>query len=855
MFKTSPLVFLPLALLFLLTSCGKQKNFDSPVSPQLAQGDSLSGPQIPPPDTLDSREGHLLWGYYLFFYDPGVNSADVIPIRNAGTHWNALKWLEQGPCTDCVSIEGITPNPSGTKSIDIKIRHPFTSPNLTGFDVRGIAMFNGSHVFPVSGLNMPDRTLGDGELVNADGYTTLYNVTTAGSGPGGLQGYIKGKFATITAPGAKLNGFKRHITADISNVRNAFFANDEVTVTYEIMMPTSAFVFGYAVDASWASPINKPVDDPMTDFPPEANCPEPWRIDTGLTPIGPGLNTTGGEVQLSVGVYDFGGQATHGTPIVECPELFDGAKTATWAYGGPGFSLWEVVIGNENMAPAGDYGCLIKVVDDENSGSPWYLDLTAYQIVTLTVSGDGDLIWAKRAGGGQDDYGYAITTLSDNSTVVTGSFAFGESATFGQGEPNQTVLDSAGDDDVFIARYNPDGTLAWAKRAGGTITDIGSAITTLSDNSTLVTGCFWASATFGQGEPNQTVLDSAGISDIFIARFNPDGTLAWAKRAGGTAEEEGLGITSLSDNSTVVTGYFNVSATFGPGEPNETVLSAGYDDIFIARYNADGTLAWAKSAGGSQWDIGEAITALSDDSTVVTGYFWGSATFGQGEPNQTMLVSAGQQDIFIAKYNADGTLAWAKSAGGWLGNEYGYAITALCDNAAVVTGSFQALATFGQGEPNETELTGAADGSVFIARYNPDGTLAWAKRAGGANSMGRAITALSDNSTVVTGSFFGPGTFGPGEPNETLLNADGYSDIFVARYNPDGTLSWAKRAGGPDASVTTTDEGIGITALSDDSTVVTGSFPITATFGPGEPNETELVSAGNYDIFIARFTE
>ncbi|MCX6645371.1 MAG: hypothetical protein NTY09_03300, partial [bacterium] len=126
-----------------------------------------------------------------------------------------------------------------------------------------------------------------------------------------------------------------------------------------------------------------------------------------------------------------------------------------------------------------------------------------------------------------------ITTLSDNSTVVTGWF-YG-TATFGPGESNQTVLTSAGGADIFIARYNPDNTLAWAKRAGGPSGfDGGNGITTLSDNSTVVTGTFYLSSTFGPGESNQTVLSFTGEYDIFIACYNPDGTLAWAKCAGGT---------------------------------------------------------------------------------------------------------------------------------------------------------------------------------------------------------------------------------------------------------------------------------------------------------------------------------
>jgi uncharacterized delta-60 repeat protein len=406
---------------------------------------------------------------------------------------------------------------------------------------------------------------------------------------------------------------------------------------------------------------------------------------------------------------------------------------------------------------------------------------------------------------------------------------------------------------MFIARYNPDGTLAWAKRAGGaTLDDSGYGITALLDDSTVVTGFFTDSATFGPGEPNQTVLTAVGFYNIFIARYNPDGTLAWAKRAGGGQLSDfavGYGITALSDDSIVVTGCFAGPATFGPGEPNETVLT-GYYDIFIARYNPDGTLVWAKSAGdGTGSDFGYAISKLSDNTIVVTGYFQGSTTFGLGEPNQTVLTSdAGGLDIFIARYNHDGTLVWAKRAGG-ASTDLGNGITGLSDDSTVVTGEFNGSATFGPGEPNQTVLTSADYGDIFIANFNQDGTLNWAKRAGGVyGDYGEGITTLSDNSTVVTGVFLGPATFGPGEPNQTILTSAGWGDIFIACYNPGGTLAWAKSAGG-----VSDDYGHGITTLSDDSTVVTGVFSESATFGLGEPNQTVLTTAGDRDIFIARF--
>jgi uncharacterized delta-60 repeat protein len=403
---------------------------------------------------------------------------------------------------------------------------------------------------------------------------------------------------------------------------------------------------------------------------------------------------------------------------------------------------------------------------------------------------------------------------------------------------------------VTVAPGPPSGNLMWAKAAGGSSNDGGSATATLSDKSIVATGRMQGTATFGLGETNQTVLTSAGRLDIFVALYNQDGTLAWVKRAGGSEDDEALGVTVLYDDSIVVTGYFKATAIFGKDEPNQTVLiSEGSLDCFIAKYYPNGVLQWAKRAGGTTDESCRAITSLSDYSTIVTGAFTGSATFGKFETNETTLTSSGGIEIFIAKYSSTGSLLWAKRAGG-TSNEEGFAITALSDNSTVVTGYYSSHdIIFGKNELNEIEYDTAGNLDIFIARYNPDGTLAWAKRAGGTTGeWGKGIIALSDDSAVVTGYFTGTSIFGLGETNQTILTTAGNSDIFIARYNPDGSLAWVKRTGG-----SSTDEGIAVTALSDNSTVVTGYFKDSATFGLGEANVTILTTAGGTDIFVARY--
>ena len=396
------------------------------------------------------------------------------------------------------------------------------------------------------------------------------------------------------------------------------------------------------------------------------------------------------------------------------------------------------------------------------------------------------------------------------------------------------------------------GSLAWVKSAGGASWDWGSDVAVLSDGSAFVTGGFGRTATFGAGESGETHLTPVGGYDVFLARYNPDGTLGWATSAGGTGDDNAYGLAVLSDGCAFITGKFEDTATFGAGESGETSLtSAGFNgdcDVFLARYDSDGTLRWAKRAGGPSTDRAFDLAVLSDGSAFVTGSFHGVATFG--EFRERRLTSVACDDAFLARYNPDGTISWAKSMGG-SGYENSFGVAVLSDGAAFVTGEvWYGAVTFGAGEPGETSLASAEYVDAFLARYNYDGTIGWARSVGGIGyEGGSSVAVLSDGSVLSTGVFAGTATFGAGEPGETSATAVGSCDLFLARYDPGGDLRWAKCAGGIEQ-----DRARDVAVLSDGSAFVTGDLEDTATFGAGESGETSLTSAGDDDTFLTRYS-
>lgn len=366
----------------------------------------------------------------------------------------------------------------------------------------------------------------------------------------------------------------------------------------------------------------------------------------------------------------------------------------------------------------------------------------------------------------------------------------------------------------YTSLAQTDGDLVWVEQAGGTSHDGGRAVDVLSDGSILITGLFEGPATFGSA----VTLTSVGGFDIFIAKYNPDRTILWAKRAGGSSgDDAGYGIDTLPDGSAYITGFFTGTADFD----SISLIAGGGTDMFVAKYNPDGTVAWARKVGDGNAEHGTGVAALPDGGVLVTGKYPG---------------------FYIAKFDTNGTMIWSSGSTGGV-NDVGNGIVALADGSSLITGAFEGSSTFG----GSIVLDSGAGNlyHMFLTKYDPDGTIVWAISQGDKTDVrGLAITALPDGSALVTGTFQGGnGTkFGSIEKN-----ANGGSDIFVAKYSPSGTVIWVKQAGGIDPD--TGDYGSGIVALPDNSLLVTGTYQGDAPFGSG----ITLVATGSHDIFLAKY--
>ncbi|MFI5222328.1 MAG: T9SS type A sorting domain-containing protein, partial [Bacteroidia bacterium] len=265
--------------------------------------------------------------------------------------------------------------------------------------------------------------------------------------------------------------------------------------------------------------------------------------------------------------------------------------------------------------------------------------------------------------------------------------------------------------DIFVVEFDTDGKLYWAVGAGGSADDKGNSITT-DGNGIIVTGSFSSPfITFGT-----TTLNNGGAtftSDIFIVKYYPNGTVKWAKRAGGSGNEEGLSVYSWNNNPGIyVTGYF-ASSSVSFGSTTLVNTGSGTKDIFIAKYDWNGNVIWAKRAGGKDDDEGLSISGLN-----LCGFF-NSATITFGT---TVLHNpdSGYNNAFVVRIDTGGNFLWAKSAGGISSATAGF-------SNRYVTGYFSGDSVMF----DSIRLKSAGQTDIFIACYDNTGNVLWAKSAGG----------------------------------------------------------------------------------------------------------------------------
>lgn len=406
---------------------------------------------------------------------------------------------------------------------------------------------------------------------------------------------------------------------------------------------------------------------------------------------------------------------------------------------------------------------------------------------------------------------------------------------------------------MFLAKYDVQGVLIWANLLGELtpqwIYPSGLELDPQGDLVVLLT-CNNA-LDMDPGPMDATMNLPPGCpSQVVIAKYNPDGSFLWAKNFGGNYGVMLDALDVTSDGAILVTGSFYQELDPVPGAGTDPLTSTNYA-LFFAKYDQDGNYLWAKAIteigiyGGPR-----SIQCAPDGSILLGGHFAGAVDFDPGPGTQTMTSTSWVNDVFIAKYDTDGSYIWSMDLP-LLNNADGDAVEleVAADGSFVVLGDYVGIGL--DLDPGPGVLTLPAPSlhtSTYVGKFDPNGQLIW----GGGIYLFSApweVELDEEGNVYVSGSFFS-GDFDLG-PGVTQLHSppSAFADVW-AKYDRDGDLCWARTIGNNGYGGSTVPPAF---AVKGGSQFIAGSFKQSADLDPGPGTSLFTASANGFNTYVARF--
>jgi hypothetical protein len=226
---------------------------------------------------------------------------------------------------------------------------------------------------------------------------------------------------------------------------------------------------------------------------------------------------------------------------------------------------------------------------------------------------------------------------------IAGNFE-GTNLTFGTTTLTNNATDHS--DDIFLVKYDFNGTLKYLVQAGGAGDDILGDSVTDGNGNTYMTGSF-LSSTFSAGASNLVRQSTTG-SDCFVIKYNNSGGVTWLNQ-GSYASGTCVAFDAVGD--CYVGGDVLGSSVFGGVSPaNQTTTK------FLAEYSSSGSLDWVRGDD----TIGNYLAVDKAQNIYTAGVFSNVVQFGA-----ISLTNSSPRTIFVAKYDSNGNILWAQQVPGW----------------------------------------------------------------------------------------------------------------------------------------------------------------------------------------------
>jgi len=310
---------------------------------------------------------------------------------------------------------------------------------------------------------------------------------------------------------------------------------------------------------------------------------------------------------------------------------FDGQSALQWSksYGGSSNDR-----GNDFVQTAdGGYAILgfSESSDEDVSENAGDLD---YWLAKTDAS--GTLLWQKSFGFKGRDEGIALIQTKDSGFLLVGVI----DVTASEGQGNTTAKRHAGGD-YWAIKLTTEGELEWSKYFGGTFTDTAYDVIEMVEGGFMIVG--------SSDSTDVDINDNKGSYDFWVIRISETGELVWEKNYGGDEIDEAHGICSSGDGNYLIVGDTRSSN-------DDVSTNNGAADVWVIKINPLGEMLWERTYGGTGFDAGRSIAPAQNGGFLLSG----SSRSADGD----LKNNNGQNDAWVLKIDAAGSLEWESSIGG-----------------------------------------------------------------------------------------------------------------------------------------------------------------------------------------------
>lgn len=265
----------------------------------------------------------------------------------------------------------------------------------------------------------------------------------------------------------------------------------------------------------------------------------------------------------------------------------------------------------------------------------------------VKLDGTGNIEWEQSYGFSGHDHSYDLLQTNDGGYFFIGFLDITAARADGYEEKGYS-LTRHGVGEFWGTKIDAQGNIEWRRYFGGTNNDRAHAVVQADDSGFVMAG-------FSESD-DFDISNTKGSYDFWVLKINSQGDLVWEHSFGGTGIEISQDIAKTEDGNYVVTGH-TFSADTNISKNN------GESDIWMIKIDDSGNLLWETTFGGSQFDAAENVSLAGDGGFIISG--------NSKSSDADLTENEGENDIWVIKTDANGTLIWQKNYGG-TGLDFGF---------------------------------------------------------------------------------------------------------------------------------------------------------------------------------------